>query len=343
MAPGLFVAGPGAVLLYLRLPEALPVTANAKESAFAEGGTAVATRFPAQQQNNRGLRAAAVLLLCVALTAALLFGQLVGYAEKDTRQYIPLTRSGGITTVHTVQDDASLSLKPVGVVPNRPMLLVASPFLTAGWFRVADDNTVWNGNTQVEIFRVAYENGENQITVRSNEGDKVIAPGTENSYSFALENTADGPVEYSMTMKAYFSHEDYPIPVEVKVSRDTDKQYLLGSQTQFQDVLALNGVSDQGTLSRGNVMPYTISWQWPFEGDDAYDTLLGTLAVEEDLTLTIVIETTASYAPGAEGGVPQTGDTSNILLYFVLMIGSGAMLILLLLFGRRKREESTQG
>ena len=52
-------------------------------------------------------------------------------------------------------------------------------------------------------------------------------------------------------------------------------------------------VALRSVLKKGYVMPYTLSWQWPFEGDDAYDTMLGNL--EEDLTLTIVIETYAEY------------------------------------------------
>jgi hypothetical protein len=41
-------------------------------------------------------------------------------------------------------------------------------------------------------------------------------------------------------------------------------------------------------------MPYILQWRWPFDIDDEYDTMLGNLAVEEDISLTIVIRTTAS-------------------------------------------------
>lgn len=289
------------------------------------------------QSHTRRLKAAGMLLLCVMLSAAMLFSRLVSYTKADTRQYIPLTRSNGITTVLVGGGDGSF-VRAEGFNPNRPVLLAASPFLTANWFRVTDENIVWKGNTRVEIFRASYANGESQITVKSSDGDKLIAPGTENSYTFALENTADGPVEYAISMKAYFSSEDYIIPVEAKVTRDTDKKYLLGSAVSYDDVLELNKVSDSGTLKKGYVMPYTLSWKWPFEGDDAYDTLLGNL--EEDLTLTIVIETYAEYAPpSADGGIPKTGDTSHIGLWFTVMLGSCAGLMILLLLMRRKGEE----
>ena len=286
----------------------------------------------------RQLKAAAALLLCVVLSGAMLFSRLVSYTKADTRQYIPLTRSNGITTV-LVDGEDGIFVRAEGFNPNRPVLLAAEPVRMADWFRVTDEDTVWKGNTQVEIFRVSYKNGQGQVTVKSSRGDNLIAPGTENSYTFALENTANGPVAYSMSMKAYFSSADYIIPVEAKVTRDTDKKYLLGSAVSYDDVLELNKVSDSGTLKKGYVMPYTLSWQWPFEGDDAYDTLLGNL--EEDLTLTIVIETYAEYAPpSADGGIPKTGDTSHIGLWFTVMLGSSAGLMFLLLLMRRKGEEN---
>ena len=286
----------------------------------------------------RRLKAAGMLLLCVMLSAAMLFSRLVSYTKADTRQYIPLTRSNGITTVLVDGEDGTF-VRAEGFNPNRPVLLAAEPVRMADWFRVTDKDTVWKGNTQVEIFRASYANGESQITVKSSDGDKLIAPGTENSYTFALENTADGPVAYSMSMKAYLSSDDHTIPVVAKVRRETDHAYFLGSAGEYKDVLQLNQVKDSGTLKKGYVMPYTLSWQWPFEGDDAYDTLLGNL--EEDLTLTIVIETYAEYAPpSADGGIPKTGDTSHIGLWFTVMLGSAAGLMFLLLLMRRKGEEN---
>ena len=68
--------------------------------------------------------------------------------------------------------------------------------------------------------------------------------------------------------------------------------------------------------------------------------LLGNLAVEEDISLTIVIRTTASYTPDPGSGIPKTGDTSNIGLMFTIMVASGAGLLILLL-PRRKKEKAS--
>lgn len=286
-----------------------------------------------RQKNKRILTGAVCLLLCVVLSSSLLFARLADFLEADATHYIPLTRSSGLTTV--TADTPRAALLPQ---PGKPVLLAASPILTASWFQAYDDNTVWSGQTQVEIFRAEYDGTGGQITVRGQNGDKLIAPGTVNTYDFALKNTSTHPVKYQMSMEAYIEGTDLVIPVEARVWTQNN-QYLCGSQEAPAPVLELNQVSDQGTLTPGYVMPYTLQWEWPFEGDDALDTTLGNLATEQDLTLTIVINTVASYEPGGEGGIPQTGDTSQILLYSCMMLASLAGLLLLLLI-KPRREES---
>lgn len=285
-----------------------------------------------RKQNKGVLTTVVSLLLCVVLSATMLFSRLTAFAAADTRHYIPLTQSGGLTVVQTVNMENTL------YVPGHSPLLAQSPFLTANWFRVTDKNGVWKGKTDIEIFRISYENGAGKVTVNSSDGDKLLAPGTENEYTFALENTCNENVKYEMTMEAYFTDGTHAIPVEARVF-DHKGNYLAGSEGGYADVLALNSVEDKGTLRPGYVMPYTLQWQWPFEEDDAYDTMLGNLAVDEDIMLTIVINTMASYSPTADGGIPKTGDTSHVMFYAGVMVTSAAALLLLLLLSKRKQEE----
>lgn len=280
-----------------------------------------------RKQNKSRLGAAAVLVLCILLTGSMLFARLAVFTPADTRLYIPLTQSRGLTTV---QENPKADRSAYH--PANHLLLTANP-----GFRVEDQNTVWSGETNIEIFRISYQNGEGRVTVSSADSDKLLAPGTENTYEFALENTGNVPLEYTMDMQAYFSHEDYQIPVHVRLT-DHQGSCLVGTREETVDVLALNGVSQSGTLATGYIQPYTLYWEWPFELDDEYDTMLGDLAVGEDITLTIVINTTASYTPASEpGGIPQTGDEGQIGLMAGLMIVSLAGL--LFLGGKLKEEE----
>ena len=90
--------------------------------------------------------------------------------------------------------------------------------------------------------------------------------------------------------------------------------------------------------------PYTLEWQWPFEGDDVYDTMLGNLAVEEEITLTIKINVLSSYTPdaGDDDGIPKTGDSGAVLLAFAAMVVSGVCLLVLMLLPWQKRRDNDE-
>ena len=295
-----------------------------------------------QKQNNSSAFAVVTLVLCVVLSATVLFSRLMGFAPMDTRHYIPLTKSGGITTVREGQrqSDGSITFRHVGYHPDNHRLLTANP-----GFRVYDDNTVWESQTDIEIFKISYENGE--ITVRSENGDKVLAPGTENTYRFALENTGNVDLEYSLEMEAWFGDKEdtdpYIIPVLARVT-DYRGNYLAGTSENMPDVLELNGVTHKGSLTKGYIAPYTLEWQWPFEGDDVYDTMLGNLAVEEEITLTIKINVLSSYTPdaGDDDGIPKTGDSGAVLLAFAAMVVSGVCLLVLMLLPWQKRRDNDE-
>ena len=154
-----------------------------------------------RRQKKNMLFPVVALALCVILSATLLFSRLVGFVDRDASLMIPLTESNGVTKVHTVHrvnaeapGARPLSLRQQAVLLEEETTVPANP-----GFQVEDENTVWEGQTDVEIFRVSYENGEGQITVQSGKGDKVIAPGTENEYTFTLQ-TEEGSAVLGGTM-----------------------------------------------------------------------------------------------------------------------------------------------
>lgn len=216
---------------------------------------------------------------------------------------------------------------------------------------VYDDEKSWTLDTPVNIFRVAYPGNGGQPTVVSAYGDKVIAPGTTESYDFYIENTDAYSMDYTLTAEGEatvtLDGNVYTIPIQVRLSR-YDGRYLVGSNTSWEPAEALDSVLDQGTLARKHFVKYTLQWQWPFEQadvseGDAYDTMLGDLAAEGGelaATIRLKVVTSENPNPNASGGLPKTGDTSHIGLWMAVMVVSFLGLVFLLIWkGRDARRE----
>ena len=211
-------------------------------------------------------------------------------------------------------------------------------------FEAGDDKTVWDTNTQVEIFKVSYVNGEGVITVNSGNGDKVIAPGTENSYTFKLKNTGNVALDYTVEIDAYVTPGDIEIPIVGRLNR-YDGKWVVGDKDEYVIVPVLDTAEDKATLGAGKYTYYTLDWLWPFEsGDDELDTILGNLAVDEELTFTIVIKTTATESsnPYDDSGItaPQTGDNTNLTLWIVLAVCAFAMMIFFLFYQEKEKRSA---
>ncbi len=214
----------------------------------------------------------------------------------------------------------------------------------AGFF-VSDENVVWGTETQVEIFKVAYENGEGIVTAESFNGDKIVAPGTENSYIFKLKNTSGEIAHYTLNVDAYITPGDKMIPIEARLSR-YDGKWIVGGAENWVDVPTLDTASDESSLMPGRYAYYTLDWRWPFEGNDELDTYLGNLATQEDITITIVISTTAVMAgpddPIIEEGLvpPDTGDNSILSVWISLAVGAAVFLIIIVVYRIREEKRS---
>jgi flagellar basal body-associated protein FliL len=316
--------------------------------------------------------AVAILLIVEIMSCAMLFGQLSSYSKPKVRNYISLTEASDKTKVE-------ITRKTVAAMYNAAQD-IGSAFTTSGaatfarsvqrelapetdkpldTFIIEDKDKIWTAHTEVEIFKISYDNnGDAVITVNSDgtgEVKKLIAPGTNYDYEFTLKNTGDKPLDYTLIFESWFEGTDEIVPVEAKVFYNEDGQhYLLGAADEWKPVLDLNGVTRDAGLNAGNICDYTLQWQWPFErhdgegldANDAFDTMLGNLAADgEELTLTIVIKTVAwvDEEPCTTGeNPPQTGDDRPIILWIVIAITALAAIIFLPLFMKRREREEAQ-
>ncbi len=316
-----------------------------------------------KDHSNRKISIILVMLILLEICSlAVLFSRLTIWVQNENENVFPLTEKTNLTSIKVgkmdsdgfIRFDESSSLdlgadshlsatdKGLNIIkldnsstslPTQTPPVTKSPEDTEAskteiprnpGFEVTSGDTVWAGDTDVEIFKVSYENGEGVITVAGQNNDKVIAPGTSNKFSFTLKNTGDVSLNYSMSMEAYVSGTDFSLPVVVRVV-DHDGSYCLGSEDHWESVLFLNKVSKKGKLAAERFANFTLEWQWPFEGDDKLDTLLGNLTEKDNITLTIKINTFASECddpddPG-DNPPPQTGeDVLNNLVWALVAV-----------------------
>jgi len=330
------------------------------------------------------------LFVCVAATGILLAGRLKEYvfAENNVIELIPLeaetvgaslgdspdkTQENLVSPAEAVSENSADEIKK-----SAPEKIYSAPQTensqgTVFDYQVEDDKLVWSADTEVEIFRVAYENGQGMITVNGANGDKLIAPGTENEYSFRLKNSGSTKVDYTLGVEAYMTPGNAPIPIEVRL-KNHDGVYLVGNENQWAGISELNRTTVNESVESKNSEQYILEWQWPFETtpeNNIADTALGNETGEQRLT--IIIRTVASAEPSVEPGgetapggsttnggttgetepeenhgiwdilanVPKTGDSANIMVYMILLVAAGAFL-LILFFRRRNKEEADE-
>ena len=326
-------------------------------------------QFDAKQKKNKGHF---TLWLTVAVLAALelcsvsvLFSQMTSYATVQKRNYISLTEGGPNTTVVIGQRGANGEITPVNpgaakkahYAPKEPGSFVRyDENSDKVGFWTYDENTVWSTHTDIEIFRYQHDNnGDGVFTVVSSDEDKVFAPGTENDYSWAIKNTNTVNLHYVMEVEAFEVLPDgIYLPIDGRIYNHDDGTYMVGGPDEWPDVLDFDGVTEEGTLSPGHIKDYTLQWRWVFErgeqiqeglykGDyteDFYDTMLGNLAVDDDLELHIIIRTKA-WIDDEGGGEPDTGDSYNPTIWIAVAVISFVSLLFVAFLALKDRKKQS--
>lgn len=182
---------------------------------------------------------------------------------------------------------------------NTVFLVDETPELTA-----SDEEQIWSTETKINLFKSSYTNEDGKINIQSKNEDKIIAPGTYNIYNFNLKNTGNIPVDYALDLDAFLlinnelqSLSSFPIVARIK---SNDSVYLLGNENYWASLQALNEFLDEQTLSENHYANYTLEWKWNFNGNNNIDTKYGTMALNNDISLTIKIKTNTKVAEDYE-------------------------------------------
>ncbi len=207
-------------------------------------------------------------IVIVLMILSFLTGVLASEFLLVTRDNTPKTdiniSVGGVSTVQAENRDVAILLdgaavegellggeqKATALNANTSHPMVITP-LNDPSADVKDEEGIWSTQTEVEIFKVQYDNAEGKTTVASAYGDKVIAPGTEASYYFDVRNTGDTGVYYTVETESsvsfVYNGQEHKIPMYAKFR--AEDEYMLGSAEKYEEMGGLDGLSRKGALS----------------------------------------------------------------------------------------------
>ena len=142
-------------------------------------------------------------------------------------------------------------------------------------------------------FKTEYESTNNSITVRSSNGERVVAPGTADAdgITFSIKGTPEVATEIIIDMDiekdVFLKYDDngndaYYRPVVFTLSCN-GSDIVSGSLSAVE--AAFNDITNDSTFIDPNTVldrVYTLTWEWSYisaaPNADAYDTALGDLA-----------------------------------------------------------------
>ena len=197
-----------------------------------------------------------------------------------------------------------------------------------------DENTEVreNGSGELSLFSAVYQN------VNSDNGEKVLAPGTTGDNLIRLLNTAENEIEYTAILYTVRSTGNLPAAARMNGAGEiTDTYTLPDDVTKEAVVKALHG-----TLNKGEIADFEIDWYWIYEesmSQDEIDTALGNSAAKGDAEDILV----GFYVVIEDEGEIITPDPSpelgeNDMLYGFIALFVISLIVLIILFVKRRKE-----
>lgn len=178
---------------------------------------------------------------------------------------------------------------------------------------VRDGSQVWEKMTQINLFHKSEIVGDGQLVADADNEDKLLAPGTADTFTFELANTGDVALDYEINVESIVdtANWDVEMPIEMRMVND-EGEYIAGDEDTWILASKFGTVLDSGVIESNLGKSYTIEWQWPYEdseySDDEMDTTLGNIAAQDDLRLTVNINTLVS---ADTSGTPSTTTQDN--------------------------------
>ena len=191
-----------------------------------------------------------------------------------------------------------------------------------------------------------------KVTYSKNAGDFVFEPGSDHSLTdlfpnfksvmpgdtltqkITVKNDADNKVKVKIYMRSLGAHEDsveFLSQLGLKVAKSEENEMAYMFDATANETAQLTDWVCLGTLYSGGEVNLDVTLNVPTSLDNEFQSKIGYLDWE------FMIEEFPVEPDDPKP--PQTGDNSNMGLWFALMISSLAMLIILLFWRKKDKED----
>lgn len=194
----------------------------------------------------------------------------------------------------------------------------------------ADGKVTYSGNAGNFVF----EPGSDHSLTDLFPNFKGVMPGDTLTQKITVKNDADNKVKVKIYMRSLGAHEDsveFLSQLGLKVAKSEDNEMAYMFDAAANETAQLTDWVYLGTLYSGGEVNLDVTLNVPVELPNEYQNKIGYLDWE------FMIE----EFPVEEGDPkpPQTGDNSNMGLWFTIMICSLIMMIILLVWRKKDKED----
>ena len=182
-----------------------------------------------------------------------------------------------------------------------------------------------NGVIKLGMFKSEYED------VKSNDGENIVAPGTENSTSIRLLNPSANEISYT----AYLYRIDKTgVPIDASLTCGVEaKDYAVPSNIDANSLVSVRS----GSVGKSSVSVIDVDWVWGYSKNtdgDVSDTALGIKSTTDEVEYGLYVVVTDNGSVIA----PNTGDNSDMMLWCTILVVSVCVVSSFAVIGRRKKK-----
>jgi len=132
-------------------------------------------------------------------------------------------------------------------------------------------------------------------------GENIIAPGTQGSFTVALQNLSEVTAKYSLELTETNAGN---VPIEYSI--DNGATWIIATEVDGVRTIAFTGITDETLImNAGADTTKTIQWRWAFEGKDSENYTTGDNAQTDATDTTLGIGGTATVTVDAKVIVTQ--------------------------------------